>query len=61
VPNQYKIAAESINSGIPVAEISKNAPLVKGIRNLQQALDNKDRKPARSFLARALPSILRSE
>lgn len=61
VPNQYKLAAESINSGIPVAEISKNAPLAKGIRNLQQALDNKDSKPAGSFLARALPSILRSE
>ena len=60
IPNQYKLAAESINSGIPVAEISKNAPLTKGIRNLQAALDNKDSKPAGNFLARALPSILRS-
>ena len=60
VPNQYKLAAESINSGIPVAEISKNAPLTKAIRNLRTALDNKDSKPAESFLARALPSILRS-
>jgi len=60
VPNQYKLAAESINSGIPVAEISKNAPLAKGIRNLQTALDNTESEPTGSFLARALPSILRS-
>ncbi len=60
VPNQYKLAAESINSGIPVAEISKNAPLVKGIRNLQAALDNTESEPTGSFLARALPSIYRS-
>lgn len=60
VPNQYKLAAESINSGIPVAEISKNAPLTKGIRNLQTALDNTESEPTGSFLARALPSILRS-
>ena len=35
IPNQYKLAAEGITSGIPVAEISKNAPLTKGIRNLR--------------------------
>ena len=60
VPNQYKLAAESINSGIPVAEISKNAPLAKAIRNLQTALNNTESEPTGSFLARALPSILRS-
>ena len=60
VPNQYKLAAESINSGIPVAELSTNAPLTKAIRNLQMALDEKDSKPASNFLARALPSIMRS-
>ena len=63
IPNQYKLAAESINSGIPVAELSKNAPLTKGVRNLQAALERKNSKsskPADNFLARALPSILRS-
>jgi pilus assembly protein CpaE len=60
IPNQYKLAAEGINSGIPVAEISKNAPLTKGIRNLRAAIDNEESKPAGNFLARALPSILRS-
>lgn len=60
VPNQYKIAAESIDSGIPVAELSKNAPLTKGIRDLQAAFEGQENKPAVNFLARALPSILRS-
>ena len=60
VPNQYKLAAESINSGIPVAEISKNAPLTKGIRKLQATFNNESSEPAHNFLARALPSILRS-
>ena len=60
IPNQYKIAAESINSGIPVADISKNAPVTRGIRKLQAAFHNQENKPADNFLARALPSILRS-
>jgi pilus assembly protein CpaE len=60
IPNQYKIAAESINSGIPVAEISKNAPVTRGIRKLQAAFHGQENKPADNFLARALPSILRS-
>jgi len=60
VPNQYKLAAESINSGVPIAEISKNAPLIRGIRNLRATFDKQDSKPADNFLTRALPSILRS-
>ena len=60
VPSDYKLAAESINSGVPVAEISKNAPLTKGIRDLQATFVNQDSKPAQNFLARALPGILRS-
>ena len=60
IPNQYKIVAESINSGIPVADISKNAPVTRGIRKLQAAFHNQENKPADNFLARALPSILRS-
>jgi pilus assembly protein CpaE len=60
IPNNYKLAAESINSGVPVAEISKNAPLTKGIRDLQATFVKQDSKPAQNFLARALPGLLRS-
>ena len=60
IPNQYKLATESINTGIPVAEISKSAPLAKGIRELQAVFEAQGSEPAQNFLARALPSILRS-
>ena len=60
IPNQYNLATESINSGIPVSEISKNAALTKGIRQLGAALDNRDSQPQQNFLRRALPNILRS-
>ncbi len=60
IPNQYKLAAESINSGIPVADISKSALLTKGIRELQAVFEARAEEPAQNFLARALPNILRS-
>jgi pilus assembly protein CpaE len=60
IPNQYNLATEGINSGIPVSEISKNAALTKGIRQLGAALDNRDSQPQQNFLTRALPNILRS-
>ena len=59
IPNQYKLASESIDSGIPVAEISKTAALTKGIRNLQAAIAEPASKPSENFLKRALPAFLR--
>jgi pilus assembly protein CpaE len=59
VPNQYQLATESINSGIPVAEISKNAALTKGIRSLQVELTNPASKPSQNFLKRALPTFFK--
>jgi pilus assembly protein CpaE len=58
VPNQYKIAAESINSGIPAADISRNAAIVKGIRKIQTALVDGKSATTPTFLQRALPGIL---
>ena len=59
VPNQYPLVSESINSGIPVAEISKSAALTKGIRNLQVELVNPAGKPSQNFLKRALPTFFK--
>ena len=59
IPNQYKLGAESIDCGVPVAEISRNAALTKGIRNLQSHLGDSGEKNPSNFLQRALPSILR--
>ena len=58
IPNHYKIASESINSGIPVAEISKTATLSRGIRKLQAALADPISQPSPGFLKRAMPNFL---
>jgi pilus assembly protein CpaE len=58
IPNHYKIASESINSGIPVAEISKTAALSRGIRKLQVALSDPVSQPSPGFLKRAMPNFL---
>ncbi len=59
IPNDYRLATEAINSGIPIAEISKNAALTKGIRKLQAALGGGASMPEHSLLTRALSSFLR--
>ena len=58
VPNDYKIANESINAGIPVAEISKNSALTKGIRNLQTIVVDPVDTPKPGFLKRVMPNFL---
>jgi Flp pilus assembly CpaE family ATPase len=58
VPNDYKTANECINAGIPVAEISKNASLTKGIRKLQAIVVDPESTPAPGFLKRVMPKFL---
>jgi pilus assembly protein CpaE len=58
VPNNYKIAHESINAGIPVAELAKTAGLTKGIRRLRAAIAEPTRKPEPGFLKRVMPNFL---
>jgi pilus assembly protein CpaE len=60
IPNQYKLASESINSGIPVASISKSAALTKGIGKLRVALSEPESSPSRNILQRALPTFLKA-
>ena len=58
VPNNYKIANESINAGIPVADISNSAALMKGIRKLQGIFVDPETKPEPGFLKRIMPNFL---
>jgi pilus assembly protein CpaE len=58
VPNSYKIANESINAGIPVADISRSAPLSKGIRKLKDIISDSDSKQDPGFLKRVMPNFL---
>lgn len=59
IPNHYKLAAESINTGVPVAELARGAALTKSIRTLQSALVESDTVADRNILKRALPGFLR--
>jgi pilus assembly protein CpaE len=58
VPNDYKTANESINAGIPVAEIANNAALTKGIRKLQAIVGDPASMPKPGFLKRVMPNFL---
>lgn len=59
IPNQFKLAAEAINAGLPVAEVSKNGALAKSIRSLQEKIVQPEVINEASLLSRALPSFLR--
>lgn len=59
LPNHYKLVTESINTGIPLAEISKGAALTKSIRKLQSTLVDTGDEPEQTILKRSLPSFLR--
>ena len=58
VPNNYKIANESINAGIPIAELSQSGPLTNGIRNLHSIFADPESKPDPGFLKRVMPNFL---
>ncbi len=59
VPNHYKLASESINTGVPLADISSSAGLTKSIRRLKDSLVEPDDSPNPTLLERSLPSFLR--
>jgi len=59
IPNQFKLASEAINAGVPVAEVSKSAALARAFRQLQERLAQPDAVEATSLLSRAIPNFLR--
>jgi len=58
VPNDYKIANECIDAGIPVAEMSEKAAVTKGIRKLQAIVVDPESTPAPGFLKLVMPKFL---
>lgn len=59
VPNHFKLATESINTGVPLADISRAAALTKSIRKLKDSLTESDDGSHPTMLERSLPSFLR--
>ena len=58
VPNNYRIATESINAGVPVASIARNAPITRGIRKLQETVVGPGENRDPGFLKRVMPNFL---
>lgn len=58
IPNQYKLTAESINSGLPLSEISGSTSVTKGLRDLHHVIGGATLEPEPGFLSKALPALL---
>jgi len=59
VPNQFKLAAEAINAGLPVTDLSSNSALAKSFRRLQARIADPTIVDQASILSRAIPNFLR--
>ena len=60
IPNNYKLVAESIDSGTPVSETARNSTVAKAISEIQNLICGTSEKAihSTSFLRRALPGLL---
>ena len=38
IPNHYRLTAESVNSGVPLAEVTRKGPVARGIRALHEEI-----------------------
>lgn len=60
IPNNYKLVSESVNTGIPVAELSRSSPVSKSIRSLQRFLTGQpEDRDEQGILKRAFPNFLK--
>lgn len=59
IPNQYKLVSQSIDSGIPLMQSSRNSATGKAIRQLQNEVRGIDAStPASGMFDRVLPAFL---
>lgn len=59
IPNQYKLVAESIDTGVPLMQMAKGSAVAKSIQQLANSFQGiDDHSLGRGILARALPAFL---
>lgn len=59
IPNQYKLASESMDAGVPLMQTDKSSVTGKAIQQLIQIIcGGEDEQPAPGLLGRALPTLL---
>lgn len=58
IPNHYRLTAESVNTGIPLAEVTRKASVVKGLRDFYNSIGGIEEPPP-AGATRALQSLFR--
>lgn len=59
IPNQFKLASESMDSGVPLMQTNKNSATGKAIKRLLSTVcGTEEDEPAPGILGRALPTLL---
>ena len=58
IPSHYKMSSESVNTGVPLAEISRKGPVARGLRDLHRAIAGDDQKDG-GLLRKSLPGLFR--
>ncbi len=58
IPNHYKVTSESINTGIPLAEVARRASVAKGLRELYERIGGVEEPDGKSA-SRGLQSLFR--
>ena len=57
IPNQYRPTTESINSGLPLSEVSGNTTMTKSLRQLHNMIGGTTEPEQEGFLRRTLPNL----
>jgi pilus assembly protein CpaE len=60
VPNHYRSALESTDTGVPLYDVERDSAVVRALQKLAHSLAGTDNKPRGGLLSRVLPGIFRS-
>jgi pilus assembly protein CpaE len=60
VPSHYKTALQSVDSGVPLYDADRAAPVTRGLLQIYSEFSGQKRERRTSFLQRAFPSLLRN-
>jgi pilus assembly protein CpaE len=58
IPNHYRLTAESVNAGVPLSEVTRKAPLIKGLKEFYQSIGGSN-EGDNSSSPRSLHSLFR--
>ncbi len=60
VPNHYRSALESADTGVPLYDVDRDSTVVRALQKVAHALAGTDDEPRSGLLSRVLPGIFRS-